>query len=149
MQMEKIILLAEDSEDDALFFSRVLKRAGVQNQIISFRDGRDAVAYLDGLGTYADRKKFPLPDIIFLDLKMAPLDGWDVLAWIRATPQLRDIPVIVLTHNAEILKSESIRMLGAKSSLVKPFTEADLLNLIARFPDPWILPPVGTDGPRL
>lgn len=124
--MNKAILLAEDSLDDELFFRRVLLAAGVQNPVFATRDGRNTIAYLDGADPFSDRQAFPLPSILFLDLKMTPVDGWEVLAWLKAKPMFSKMPVIVLTQIEGMKELTKAYSLGAKSFLVKPFKHATL-----------------------
>ncbi|HZV37007.1 MAG TPA: response regulator, partial [Verrucomicrobiae bacterium] len=76
--MSKLILLAEDSFDDALVFKRALRKAGILNRVEVVRDGFQAIAYIAGEGFYADRERFPEPGILFLDLVMPRADGWFV-----------------------------------------------------------------------
>src|SRR5580693_4018816 len=75
------ILLAEDSEDDALIIKSTLGKAGVLNPVFVVPDGVKAIAYLKGEGEFAVRGLFPVPDVFLLDLKMPRKDGFDVLQW--------------------------------------------------------------------
>ena len=82
------ILLAEDSDDDAIILSHAFRHLGFTNRIIRVEDGAEAISYLNSK---------PRPDLLLLDLKMAKMDGFDVLAFIRKHPELNDLPVFVLT----------------------------------------------------
>src|SRR5438445_11519685 len=70
----QLILIAEDSESDIFFMLRVMEQAGVLNPIYVVRDGNEAMAYLRGDGSYADRTTYPVPGIVLLDLKMPNID---------------------------------------------------------------------------
>jgi len=65
-----LILLAEDQEDDVFLMRRALKKAAVRNPIFVAHDGQEAIDYLEGAGSYADRKTYPLPALLVTDLKM-------------------------------------------------------------------------------
>lgn len=131
--MLKTILLAEDSEDDEKLFLRILRQAGVGNSVSVVRDGDEAIAYLKGDGVFADRRKYPLPCALFLDLRMRRVDGWEVLRWIRTQDGLADMLVVVLTIYDEPKAIMEAYRLGAHSFLIKPFAERDVKNLVQYF----------------
>src|SRR5688572_5333543 len=85
------ILLVEDREDDAMYFKRILGHAGFAMPVYTVNDGNSAIAYLQGDPPYANRTKYPLPSIVMLDLYMPNKGGFEVLSWIRARPQFRNI----------------------------------------------------------
>src|SRR5256714_10398929 len=116
----RMILLAEDLEDDILLIRRAFTAAKITTPLFVVRDGDEATAYLSGTGKYANRAEFPLPNLILLDLKMPRLDGFDFLEWLRQQPQLKAIPVIVLTSSEDIADVNRAYALGANSFLVKP-----------------------------
>ncbi|HZV36049.1 MAG TPA: response regulator [Verrucomicrobiae bacterium] len=91
------ILLAEDSAEDAYFIRRAFEKAQVTNRIEVVPDGQQALAYLRGLGQYADRDRFPFPVLVLLDMKMPGMDGMQTLAEIRKDPELKRLVVIFLT----------------------------------------------------
>jgi len=137
--MAKAVLLAEDSRDDELLFKRVLKKTGVENPVMVVRDGREAILYLEGKGEYADRRKYPLPEILFLDLKLPIADGFAVLEWLKDQPGLKNgLLIIVLSHFGDANEIRRAYALGASSFLVKPFTLADWENLVKHFDGHWI-----------
>ncbi len=137
--MAKIILLVEDSKDDELLFKRILRVSGVKNPVFVVRDGDEAVAYLKGTGDFEDRETFPLPGILFLDLRMPRVDGSDVLKYIQSQPALRNILRVVVTNFGETKNVTEAYSLGAQSFLTKPLTTADMQNLIRHFRGQWIL----------
>jgi CheY-like chemotaxis protein len=81
--MLRDILLVDDSHSDAILLTRALKRAGLEESVIHIHDPREALAYLRGEDRYSDRDRFPLPDILLLDLKMPEIDGFQMLRWAR------------------------------------------------------------------
>lgn len=135
--MNKLILLAEDSEYDEYFFRRILKAAGVHNRITAVRDGSQVIAYLNGDDKYEDRKQFPLPDALFLDLVMPVADGLDALRWLEPRHEFDEMLVVVLSNFSEGRMLRDAYAMGADSFLFKPFTEPDLESLMRHFPGYW------------
>jgi CheY-like chemotaxis protein len=137
MSGNQLILLAEDDSNDVLLIQRALQKAGFQNPLKVVRNGEQAIDYLSGNGIYADRKRFPLPFLLLLDVKMPGTDGFEVLQWVRAEQELKRLLVIVLTSSN--LQSDVDRAydLGANSFLVKPVEFDDMVNMIRRFEVYW------------
>lgn len=96
-------------------------------------DGDDAIAYLNGDGKYADRKAYPIPSVLFLDLRMPKVNGFEVLRWIKTQPHLKDMLIVILTHNHEVKTVNEAYTLGAHSFLIKPLSPRELTNLINHF----------------
>ena len=132
------ILLVEDNEDDVFLMQRALKGANISNPLYVVEDGREAVNYLAGEGQYADRVAYPIPSIVFLDLKLPMLRGHEVLAWIRSQPQLENVIVVVLTSSNEPSDLKEAYRLGANSYVVKPPTAEQLLDLAKAFKWYWL-----------
>ncbi|HEX4265566.1 MAG TPA: response regulator [Verrucomicrobiae bacterium] len=119
---QPVILLAEDDENDIFFMRRALQKADVNCPLYVTRDGKEALDYLGGAGPFADREHYPIPALMFLDLKMPFLNGFDVLEWIHSQSSLKDIPVVILTSSAEDRDRKKAAQLGAKAYCVKPPT---------------------------
>src|SRR4051812_17757697 len=100
MNEKSTILLVEDEENDVFFARRVLQSNNIANPLQVAESGEEAIAYLKGEGIYADRKQYPLPMLIFLDIKMPRINGFEVLEWKRTREELKDIPVIMLSSSA-------------------------------------------------
>ena len=90
----KTIFLVEDNRADIRLIEEALKNSNVPHQVVAVRNGMDAMAFLRQEGEYVDA---PRPDLILLDLNLPRKDGREVLAEIKADPNLRRIPVVVLT----------------------------------------------------
>jgi CheY-like chemotaxis protein len=118
--LEKKILLAEDNPDDTFIFKRALKAANIVNPLVVVTDGQEAVNYLSHTGEYSDQTKYPSPFLVFLDLKMPYLDGFEVLTWIRKQPLLQSVVVVMLSGSNETIDQQRCYSLGARSYLVKP-----------------------------
>ena len=133
------ILLVEDSEDDQLLIRRAFAKAKLANPLHVVDDGDKAVAYLAGEGPYADRAAHPLPTIILLDLKLPRRSGHEVLEWLRARPDLRRIPVVILTSSTESADVRRAYDLGANSYLVKPVAFEGLMEMVRTVGVYWMV----------
>lgn len=117
---ERTILLVEDNPDDEELTLSALRRNGLANDVIVARDGVEALDYLFGTGKFAAPKREHLPQVVLLDLKLPKVGGLEVIKRLRADPELRTLPVVVLTSSGEdedILRSYE---LGANSYVRKP-----------------------------
>src|SRR5919205_937131 len=95
------VLLVEDDPNDVTLTQRAFARAGFANPLQIVNDGEQAIAYLAGDARYADRQRYPLPILVLLDLKLPRKSGFDVLGWLRGVPDVRRLPVVVLTSSAQ------------------------------------------------
>jgi CheY-like chemotaxis protein len=133
----RTILLVEDNDDDVFAMKRALKGARIQNPLQLVTDGKETVLYLSGAEPYADRTKYPLPFLLFLDLKLPYIDGLDVLSWIRNQRSLDSMAVVVLTGSAHSRDERAAQNLGAISYLVKPPTPQSLLDVLETLKSQW------------
>ena len=122
----------EDSEDDALFLQRALKKTCLLNPIHIVTNVADAQAYFDNLSN-SDQT----PGIVFLDLKLPGMDGYEFLAKLRANPELSGLMIFVLSGHQNLAAVRKAYQLGANSFLSKPVSPFDLENLIHGFPRHW------------
>ena len=132
-----IVLLVDDSENDALLVRIAFERAGFTAPLQVVHDGEEAIAYLEGDGVFADRAKFPLPTALLLDLNMHRQSGFDVLSWIRKQPQLKQLCVYILSASSQTVDIQLAYDLGANSYLVKPGT-FDEMKRMARGLLAWL-----------
>src|ERR1700728_5476953 len=111
----KTVLLVEDSENDMFLMKMACQRTGIPHSLQIVNDGDEAIKYLMGKDGYSDRLSHPLPDLIFLDIKMPKRDGHEVLAWIRAQPAFRILPVVMLTGSTQREDIDRAYKLGVTS----------------------------------
>jgi CheY-like chemotaxis protein len=137
--MEPVILLIEDSENDALLLRHAFKKAGLVNPLQVVRDGVDAMSYLRGLGEFADREKNPLPHILLIDLNLPRLNGLELLAWLGTQAAFQHLMVVVLTGSARKEEINTAYKMGIKSYLVKPTPAQSLQRLVEAFYQYWIV----------
>ena len=114
------ILLVEDDPLDLEMTMRALQSDHVHNRIEVARDGEEALDFVFCRGPHSGRSPQQQPKLILLDLKLPKIDGLEVLREIRATPQTRSIPVVVLTSSAEQRDIVETYKLGVNSYIQKP-----------------------------
>jgi len=137
MVNQAIILLAEDDADDVLLMKRALDRAGLANPVHVVSDGVEAVEYLKG-AIEAKSSGYEIPLLICLDLKMPLMNGFEVLSWIREQPNLRGVPVVILSNLDNRPDINRATHLGANSYLVKPHATEQLMELVNRVEKYWL-----------
>ncbi len=125
-----LILMAEDDPDDRLLSQDALREAHLTNDLSFVENGEDLVDYLSHKGKFADSSKYPRPGLILLDLNMPKKDGREALKEIKSDPDLRHIPVIVLTTSKaeeDILRSYD---LGVSGYITKPVRFEELISVM-------------------
>jgi CheY-like chemotaxis protein len=131
------ILLAEDDPDDRLLTRRALEKSRIANTIATVEDGEELMDYLRHEGEYSNPEDAPRPGLILLDLNMPRMDGREALKKIKSDPELRRIPVIVLTTSEaeqDILQSYD---LGVNAFVTKPVTFDGLADAVQALGDFW------------
>jgi two-component system, response regulator len=114
------ILLVEDNPHDADLTIRAFRRHGLANRILVLEDGIEALDYIFCRGAYGSRLADLPPRVILLDIKLPKVDGLEVLRQIKADPQIKAIPVVMLTSSREDPDLRRAYSLGANSYVVKP-----------------------------
>jgi CheY-like chemotaxis protein len=132
----KTILIADDDDNDVELTLTALADHHLANQVIVVRDGAEALDYLHRRGAFAQRPEGN-PVLILLDLKMPKVDGLEVLAQVKKAPELRTIPIVVLTssrQDADILNSYE---LGVNGYAVKPVDFAQFVEVVKQLSLYW------------
>ena len=135
MPVAKTVLLIEDSADDSFFFERALRRAGLSHSVITISTGAEALLYLAGADRYADRAQYPLPALMFIDLHLPDMNGFDLLEQVRRDFSRQQLLLVVLTGAQELSAIRRAYALGADSFIVKPPRPEDFTNLALGFPN--------------
>ena len=133
---EVVILIADDDADDRLMAKEALEENRLVNTIRFVVDGEDLMDYLRCSGKYAEIGSAPCPGLILLDLNMPKKDGREALKEIKADPDLRHIPIVVLTTSKAEEDIFRTYDLGVNSFITKPvsFTAlADVMKTIAKY----------------
>lgn len=132
-----VILIAEDDPEDCMLIKDAFKEGLLVNGLRFVEDGEELMDYLRHKGKYRNPSSSPKPGIILLDLNMPKKDGREALKEIKSDPDLRSIPVVILTTSKEeedILRSYN---LGANSYITKPVTFAGLVDAIKALGKYW------------
>lgn len=131
------LLMAEDDEEDRMLARDALAESRLANDLRFVQDGDELMDYLRQRGKYAQPADAPRPGLILLDLNMPRKDGREALREIKADPELRAIPVVVLTTSKaeeDIMRSYD---LGASSFITKPVTFEGLVEVMKALGRYW------------
>lgn len=128
------VLLAEDNEFDVHLMVAALRDAFVPNRVTSVPDGEAAMAFLKRLGEHSAA---PRPDLILLDINLPKMDGFQVLEAIQADPQLKSIPVVVVSGTAGEAAITRAYALHASGFVVKPVEVDDYFAAIRELKQAW------------
>jgi len=120
MKSNRNILLVEDNPSDIELTERALTMHNISNKLVVARDGKEALDYLFGTGTYAGRDIKEFPAVVLLDLKLPKINGLEVLQKIRANELTKLLPVVMLTSSNQEADMLSSYQLGANSYIRKP-----------------------------
>jgi CheY-like chemotaxis protein len=101
------------------------QRTGIPHSFQAVTDGDAAIKYLAGEGEYSNRTNFPLPDLVFLDVRIPKRGGHEVLEWIRDQDQFKHLPVVIITHSAHVEDMDRAYRLGVTSYLRKVASQAE------------------------
>ena len=132
------ILMVDDDPDDRLLFKEACEEVRLRNPIEFLENGEQLIDYLKRQGDYAGRSGEPYPGVILLDLNMPLKDGREALEEIKTDPDLRHIPIVVLTTSKsedDILSSYG---LGASSYIVKPISLDRLMRVVNSIGEYWV-----------
>ncbi|MFZ5628894.1 MAG: response regulator [Spirochaetota bacterium] len=133
------ILLVEDNPDDLEMALFAFREANIANQIQVARDGQEALDFIFAEGSFAGRMREPYPKVILLDLKLPKVDGFEVLKRLKATPETRTIPVVVLTSSKEQRDMVESYNLGVNSYIVKPVNFENFASVIKDLGFYWLI----------
>lgn len=134
----KPLLYVEDEENDVLIAQIGMKRAGIEAPLRVLGDGKQALDYLAGAGSFAARDQHPLPCVLLLDLNLPRVSGMEVLAWARQQADLIDLPIIIFTSSDQDTDRRRARELGASDYLVKPSDIEELTKLFRTLKERWL-----------
>ncbi|MDX6765558.1 MAG: response regulator [Candidatus Methylacidiphilales bacterium] len=136
---EVVVLLVEDSPQDAEITIRTLKKKNLVNSVVHLKDGQEALDWLFQEGPYAGRSGPVVPKVILLDLKLPKVDGLEVLKAIRADDRTRLIPVVIMTSSLEERDLVQSYSLGVNSYIVKPVDFENFSAAVAEAGHYWLL----------
>lgn len=131
------LLLADDDPDDRFLILRALRRIRPAVRVATARDGVELLAQLHALAASGRA----LPRVVLLDLNMPRLDGREVLRELAADPQLRALPVVVLSTSTEAEELRRVLALGAAAFVSKPAEFTRLTDALREVVERWVVPP--------
>ena len=130
--------MADDDEDDRLLTQDALAESRVLNELHFVEDGVELLEYLERKGRFEDKAVSPRPGLILLDLNMPRMDGREALEAIKGNPNLKGIPVVILTTSKQEEDMVKGYNLGAASYITKPVTFDGLVDLMKTLGKYWV-----------
>jgi len=138
MNSQPTVLVADDDNNDVFFLRRAFQKAGLSCPIVDVPDGEKAISYLSGSDGFSDRNRFPVPSLLFLDLKMPKVSGFEVLEWLQKHNDLARMKVVVLSSSNLQSDMQKARSLGAHDYRVKPADIDDMINMVKDIAGRWL-----------
>lgn len=136
-QNQQTILYVEDEANDAFLFQRALSRAGVTHHLEVMPDGRAAIEYLRDINQ-ASGECSGLPALVLLDIHLPGISGFHVLEWIRATPGVSSLIILMLSSSHHPHDVQLAYALGANGYLVKPCCMDESVAIVRAMKDYWL-----------
>ena len=133
------ILLVEDNPNDVELTLRALKKRNLANKVHVVKDGAEALEFIFGTGTYAERDINHIPKVILLDLKLPKVDGLKVLRRVKSDERTKVIPVVILTSSKEESDLVESYKLGANSYITKPVDFDKFAQTVSEMGLYWLL----------
>jgi CheY-like chemotaxis protein len=149
VELLKPIVLVEDNPKDLELTLIALDEARLVNEVIALRDGAEAIDYLACEGPWQERQKGN-PAVILLDIKLPKRNGLEVLQWIRNQPDLKNVPVVILTSSSEEPDVMRSYELGVNAYVIKPVSFAEFVKAVQQLGGFWAVlnePPPGSVKP--
>jgi len=140
------ILLVEDNANDIELTFAALEENHLANEVVVVRDGEEALDYLYRRGIYKLRAEGN-PAVVLLDLKLPKVDGLQVLEKVKSDPDLKSIPVVMLTSSREEVDLVTSYGLGVNAYVVKPVDFSEFVGALKKLGMFWAVinqPPVGS-----
>jgi CheY-like chemotaxis protein len=129
------ILVCDDSPDDCYFLKRAFLHAGINARFETVNSAQGAMEYLLGKGGFSDRQ---VPALMLLDVKMPGMDGFDVLKWVRNNPDLRSLPVVMLSSSDIQKDVDKAFELGCNAYTIKPIGPDNMEKFVRSIETFWL-----------
>jgi CheY-like chemotaxis protein len=133
-----VILMADDDADDRTMTKEALEESKLTNEFRVVENGEELLDYLRRRGKFSNPESSPRPGVILLDLNMPRMDGREALKEIKADPELRRIPVVILTTSKAEEDIYRTYDLGANSYIMKPVTFDGLVEVMRGLGRYWV-----------
>ena len=132
------ILIVDDNDEDKYFLLWALKTLELSCPIHVLSSGEEAIAFLSAKPPFDDRTRFPIPHVMWLDLKMPKVDGFEVLKWMKTQPALDGLHVIVFSGSNRDSDIAKAKELGAEDYIIKPSNTLDLVEVVREVTFKWL-----------
>ena len=132
------ILVTKDLDQDVKGLKAAFSNAGVKTPLSFVRNGKEALDYLKGEGAFANRRQYPLPNLLLLDLTIRAVDGFGLLEWLRQRPELPRPLVVVFSSSEHPKEIKRAYDLGANSYLLKPSGFEKLAEAVREAENHWL-----------
>jgi CheY-like chemotaxis protein len=133
------MLYVEDEPDDVFFMRDAFRRLGLEVGFEAVEDGGRAISYLAGAAPFTDRKRHLLPACVLLDVNLPVRSGFEVLAWVREQPEMKQLPVIMFSSSGRLEDRQRAQQLGATDYMLKPASGREFLHVARRLAETWLL----------
>lgn len=133
-----LILYADDDENDAFLVQHAFAKAGITSPLVIVNGGKAAIDYLSSQGA-TSHPSSPVPTLVLLDLNMPGTSGLEVLKWIRSTPVVSTLAVVMLTSSNQEADICRAYLQGANGYLVKPSKIDELIIMVKAINDFWLV----------
>jgi CheY-like chemotaxis protein len=137
MTTGKIVLVADDSEDDFLLLRTAFTKAGLPHRLFHVGDGNHAIMYLEGIAPFSDRHRFPFPHLVILDIQMPNGNGFEVLSILRERPLIQ-APVVMFSSSSIARDVRLAAELGAIHFFTKPISVGEMMELARTVDARWL-----------
>lgn len=124
------IVIVDDNAADRELAQNVIRRLPISLPLIFLTSAAAMMDCLEGKGQYANRRLYPYPALILLDLEMPSMDGFEALIWLKSQPGHARVAVIALSGSGELPQVNRAYSLGVRSYLTKPLNSTDLRSAL-------------------
>ena len=132
------LLIVEDNQLDVEMIIRSLRKKNLADQLFVVEDGAEALDFIFAKGKFSQREMERLPKVVFLDVKLPKLNGFEVLRTIRADERTRALPVVMFTSSGQDMDIQTAYELGANSYMVKPLEFETFQEMILSIGSYWL-----------
>lgn len=132
------VLIAEDDPNDVFLLRRAFQKVGIPHPVVILRNGQEVMDYFSRDSIPRSPVKTAFPALLFLDLKMPMIDGFDVLAWLQNHPLHAKLPIVVLTSSNQEKDIQQARQMGADEYRVKPQQFEELVLIVKEVHERWL-----------
>jgi len=136
-RVHPVVLVVEDNHDEATAIRESFEQLGYTEPIQILERGSEAIGYLDGLGQYSQRNRFPLPDFVLIDLDLGDANAFEILEWLKNKPELGGIRTVIMTNGENVASMNRAYQLGAASFITKPLSFSEFRDTIQSLYNQW------------